>query len=813
MTVGDPPRRQRPLTPEEVAEQPFTPSRRGYDAEEVRRFLADVADELADRRRLERQLRRQLDSLERRMVELQKAPPPVAPVEGAAPPAAAEPPVLDETLLMEALGAEAATILRSARVAAEDVLAKARQDAARIVERGETERNRIRQDAEAEAARIRGEAEGVLAKREREAQFEGSRIIETAKEEARAAKAVIVAEAAVLAKGNHARASELVEEALATRERVLGDLTRRRRVAQVQIEQLRAGRERLIDAYRIVRRTLDEVTDELQRADAEARAAMEREGNRPRRPSGAPTSSGPSSPSGRRASGSSLFGSSGGSSRSVPASSTGLTSAARLDRDRPRFGPGGGDGAERASSGLSAATDEPEPAAADADPLDQLDADWLGPVELFGSLDVAPPEPPESAPNGASSVVEVDVAGAGAGPAQVETSRPSRPPMPPMRPLFAVAQVPGPAPAVAAVVEPELLEPQLVADPVTPVVVVHEPSITVHVDVTESQVEAETEAPEATVTAEAPAPTVPGEEPDTAGAVAHDADEGEAEHDAARSKPAVDELFARLRASRAENVARAERVLAGDADEEPARPSGAARRGAQRRSGAVGEVPVSDEDEVLLQRRDAKVDAVQAPLTKRLKRALQDEQNDLLDRLRGLRQRPTVTNLLPSLDAQAERYRAAAMPFLGDAALAGAHFLGGTDGFVEVGDLASALAASIVGPLRSRLERALANDHGDDTRSLADDIGGAYREWKSQRIDDVAGDQVIAAFCRGALASVPPGTPLRWVVDDPAGPCPDCDDDALARPVPAGEEFPTGQLHPPAHAGCRCLLAFDGPPA
>jgi hypothetical protein len=24
--------------------------------------------------------------------------------------------------------------------------------------------------------------------------------------------------------------------------------------------------------------------------------------------------------------------------------------------------------------------------------------------------------------------------------------------------------------------------------------------------------------------------------------------------------------------------------------------------------------------------------------------------------------------------------------------------------------------------------------------------------------------------------------------------------------VAAGEEFPTGQLHPPVHPGCRCLL-------
>src|SRR2546430_1796534 len=59
------------------------------------------------------------------------------------------------------------------------------------------------------------------------------------------------------------------------RAKVLGDLGRRRKLAQVQVAQLRAGRERLLDAYRTVRRTLDEVSDELQRADAEARLAAE----------------------------------------------------------------------------------------------------------------------------------------------------------------------------------------------------------------------------------------------------------------------------------------------------------------------------------------------------------------------------------------------------------------------------------------------------------------------------------------------------------------------------------------------------------
>ena len=62
-------------------------------------------------------------------------------------------------------------------------------------------------------------------------------------------------------------------------------------------------------------------------------------------------------------------------------------------------------------------------------------------------------------------------------------------------------------------------------------------------------------------------------------------------------------------------------------------------------------------------------------------------------------------------------------------------------------------------------------------------------------------------FARAALGAVPEGTVMRWVVDDDVAECPDCDDNALAGPVPSGEAFPTGHPHPPAHAGCRCLLA------
>jgi hypothetical protein len=87
----------------------------------------------------------------------------------------------------------------------------------------------------------------------------------------------------------------------------------------------------------------------------------------------------------------------------------------------------------------------------------------------------------------------------------------------------------------------------------------------------------------------------------------------------------------------------------------------------------------------------------------------------------------------------------------------------------------------------------------------SDRIGAVYREWKSQHAAQVGVHHLLLAYGRGFFVAVPERTPLQWVVDDD-GPCPDCDDNALSGPTPRGEPFPTGQLHPPAHVGCRCLV-------
>ena len=231
--------------------------------------------------------------------------------------------------------------------------------------------------------------------------------------------------------------------------------------------------------------------------------------------------------------------------------------------------------------------------------------------------------------------------------------------------------------------------------------------------------------------------------------------------------------------------------------------SGGSDAGEGASASADGDVePVVDP---LVAQRDEVLDPLVATLARRLKRALQDDQNDILDRLRA--KGGWAPGVLLSEDDHARRYVKAVADQLMEAARAGATFAGGkADEAPGVEDVAASMASEIVAPLRRRLEQAGPSvDEGDES-ALVELVGAAFREWKGARTERLAGDQTVFAFARAALAAVPPGTVLRWVVDDDVAECPDCDDNALAGPVPSREDFPTGHAHPPAHAGCRCLL-------
>jgi hypothetical protein len=320
---------------------------------------------------------------------------------------------------------------------------------------------------------------------------------------------------------------------------------------------------------------------------------------------------------------------------------------------------------------------------------------------------------------------------------------------------------------------------------------------------------------------------------------------------AASQERDVQGLFARIRASRAQATTEARTALADDDQglgtgaNTDGTPNVGAGQGLDLAVGApavvAGAAPTSDgdvglgtgtdlaaEDQVgghgqgaerardrFFEGREEVTGHLESSLARKLKRALQDEQNSILDRLRNLKSSPTPANVLPNAEEQPDRFVEAGRPLLEEAARAGAALaatLCGEDvpqpepGQEQVEDLAEELGRAIAEPLRQRLELAFRSSD-EDPAELADVLGAAYREWKTQRIEAAAHDQVAAAFARGAYLAFPQGTLLNWVVDPSEGPCPDCEDNELAGAQGKGEVWPTGQLCPPAHPGCRCALA------
>ena len=285
-------------------------------------------------------------------------------------------------------------------------------------------------------------------------------------------------------------------------------------------------------------------------------------------------------------------------------------------------------------------------------------------------------------------------------------------------------------------------------------------------------------------------------------------------------KSSVDDLFARLKASRPAAVAEAvadqsERHQAnyGDGDGEPDGPGDDEQ---SSESPALESEPTArsneaDADEDPFAERDQQLAEFEAAIARRLKRVLADEQNDVLDLLRRKESVRSSDVLLPSASLHLASYVDAVSDDVAVAAEAGAYSLVNDDALVvrrlaDSGVVASVLAAvesELVGPLRQRLDRATANADGDNGE-LTTHAKAIYREIKSQRLDDLAGELAAAAFGRGRYAVLVPGTPIVWLAD---ARCPDGARNAAVGTVPAGTTFPTGDRCAPTHSTCRCLIA------
>ena len=245
----------------------------------------------------------------------------------------------------------------------------------------------------------------------------------------------------------------------------------------------------------------------------------------------------------------------------------------------------------------------------------------------------------------------------------------------------------------------------------------------------------------------------------------------------------IDELFARIRNSRADAVAQAREVLHRTSEIPISYPSGPIA------------APLFVPSDGHLTRRDQTLHDLLPGATIALKRMLGDQLNEVLDALRRTSEGVSdIQQLLPeTLDRS---YGEALREQLVEASRRGA-----VGGDADIGPVVRALGSEVGGSLRGRIAGYL-----QEPDQLERRVRAVYREWRRDRVDGVVGDGIAAAFGLGLLGSLPEGTAVRWIV--PEGGCcgADCYDNSLATDVSAGEPFPTGDVMAPARPGCRGLV-------
>ncbi|MGB3410558.1 MAG: hypothetical protein WBA45_05125 [Microthrixaceae bacterium] len=238
---------------------------------------------------------------------------------------------------------------------------------------------------------------------------------------------------------------------------------------------------------------------------------------------------------------------------------------------------------------------------------------------------------------------------------------------------------------------------------------------------------------------------------------------------------------------------------------------------AEHSTASVATVAVDDIGAVLDQ-RDILLSPIEKQLLRSLRRLASDEQNETLDKLRRVKRgRPEMDSVLAGLEESTSRFAAVLIDDFSAAVEAGIGFwvqLTGTssdslfDDAERTHDRLESMVAEFIAVHRAHLDKAFseAEEAGLDTAELGDSLSAAYRDWRSNSLSELAGDLATAGFAHGERTAAGPGTPWRWVVDNGGLPCADGEDNALAGAIACEEPFPTGDITPPAHAGCRCML-------
>ena len=255
-------------------------------------------------------------------------------------------------------------------------------------------------------------------------------------------------------------------------------------------------------------------------------------------------------------------------------------------------------------------------------------------------------------------------------------------------------------------------------------------------------------------------------------------------------KKSVDDLFARLKQTSTAEVARTTKP----------------------------KVVVPKVDQGVFDHRDEVLEPILVLITRKMKRVLADEENSILTYLQGKKSVVALEKVLPVGDEHLQMYVEALAEDVISAAMAGAQSLSKSlkadlrkrvtrSAVMQV--VSRTIDESTIRPLREKIQRAVEQSNGDKDE-MSNLIRSVYREMKMQRVEQQVSDIARMAYSRGAYLVLDQGTKVCWMVD-PNGPsCADAEDNSLAGSTGLGSEFPTGHIHPTAHAGCRCLITPIG---
>jgi hypothetical protein len=276
----------------------------------------------------------------------------------------------------------------------------------------------------------------------------------------------------------------------------------------------------------------------------------------------------------------------------------------------------------------------------------------------------------------------------------------------------------------------------------------------------------------------------------------------------------VDEIFERLRSSSPQRVAKeSSHDLAAARKQHDATTPEPSTTTSVTKTPTKAVLPTAIDPDVF-RRRDETVTSQLDSMARIVKRLLSDDENSLLTHIGTKRSKLVITAMLPTIDDHAERFATALTEHVMGIAVDAARSLrdarrSETRNVVRDGRVLEAvteiLKTNLVQPLHDRIGTAVSTSAGDRD-ALMRLVRDVCSEWKSTHCESVVADVAHFAYARGLFLGCDLSSNVCWAVD-PNGPaCADAEDNALAGVIRHGEPFPTGQAHPLAHAGCRCLV-------